>query len=598
MSAGERGRGIDRTLVAVLAAGAAVRLAYVFLQPAFDPAFDRPMLDGAMYLEAARGLLGGDGFPEGAFYLAPGYPVVLAALLAISGGGLTLVYLAQHGAVVGAAALLARVARSIAGKGAATATAVFALAYGPLLFYPSRPLAEAVAILLLAVSLALAYRDGRRAAAACGVAAGLASLFRPNLLPVPVLWAAGRARGRPVGAALVLAGAAAVVLPVTVRNFVASGHFVPVSSNAGITLYHGNGPGAAGGFTAPEGFSGAISDQRITATAIASRAVGRPLDDVEADRWWGRQAVRARRARPAETASLLARRVALTVSSREISVDYAPENDLDPARFGAPLPFGVLLGFALAAVARRGFRGTGGWTMWSTVLTCAAAPVVFYVSSRYRLPLAAALCVPAGIGAADLPAWLRGGGRGKAAAAAFTIGVAVSFLPVGSGMADEARATALANRATSWQEQGRSDRALADLQAALALDPSSAHAWYNLGVARRDAGDAAGAEEAYRRALAIDPGHAEAAGNLGADLVRAGRIEEAIEILRAAVARRPGHAVCRRNLVVALASAGRFEEAMEEIESARLAEIPVPEALESAVREGARARSPSSEERP
>ena len=52
-------------LAAILFAGYLLRLAYLFVQPATDPSFAIPMLDGEIYTRWARSLAAGDGSPAG-----------------------------------------------------------------------------------------------------------------------------------------------------------------------------------------------------------------------------------------------------------------------------------------------------------------------------------------------------------------------------------------------------------------------------------------------------------------------------------------------------------------------------------------------------
>ncbi len=83
------------------------------------------------------------------------------------------------------------------------------------------------------------------------------------------------------------------------------------------------------------------------------------------------------------------------------------------------------------------------------------------------------------------------------------------------------------NRGTELLASGRIREALARLELATQLDPELAAAWVNLGVAKRRAGDLAGAESAYRRALELDPRHPGARDNLVNLLHLYGRLEEA-----------------------------------------------------------------------
>ncbi len=530
-----------------------LRLAYVAAQPGTDPSFARPMLDEAVYVGWARGLAAGAGQPPGAFYLAPLYPSLLA-VWAAAGAGFGALYAVQQFVAVATAGFLAWTARAIAGPTAGIAAGVLVLAYHPALFFAARPLGETLALALLASALA-AGSGARGPGAASGVLTGLAALARPNLAPLAIVWSFRWPRR----AVLLLGGAALALAPAAVRNWAASGHLVPVSSNGGITFYQGNGPGALGIFTPVEGLSGRLDRQRDEATRAASARAGRTLDAVEADAWWVWRALQVRAADPRGTAVLLARRLGLLVSSREIGLDAAPALDANPWRWGAPLPFAVLLGLAVAGVSAVGFARTGGWLVWGAVATCAAAPLLFYVSSRYRLPLAATLAVPAGVGIAALlhPTAPR---RGRAAALAATA-AGISFLVPTDALARACLASGLSNRSVAWIAAGELERASADVQRALALDSSAAATWFNAGVVAERRGDLPGAERAYRQALAREPASADAAGNLGGVLVRAGRALEAAAVLERGIAADPGHRTCWTNLVVALLQAGHVAEA-------------------------------------
>lgn len=579
----------------LLLAAATGRIAYVAAQPATDPAFARPLLDGAYYLDWARRLAAGESWPEGAYYLAPLYPHLLAGFLATFGESFVLLYLIQQALLVAAAWALASAARRVAGEGAALGTAAVALLSSPLLFFGSRPVGEAVALLLLSASLLLAAGSSPAAQAGAGLAAGLAALARPNLLLVPLLWAlAEAARRRLREAAFLLAGVAVAIAPVAARNVAASGHLVLISSNAGITLYHGNGPGALGIYTPAGGLSGRLETQRQEATEAARARTGRDLDEVEADRWWGAQALRARAADPRGTARLLGRRLWLLLDNREHGLDYNAALDRNPWRFVAPLPFAALLGLATAGAILAGFRGTGGAKLWTAVAASAAAPVAYYASSRYRLPLVLLLSIPAGVGAARLAGAAFGRGRLERPRLALAAGLAAVVVSAMAPFGDLARAEeagALANLASDAKRAGDLDGSERLLRTALSKDLGCVSCWYNLGVVLEARGRVGDAETSYRRALALDPGQAESAGNLAAILIRSGRAREALGPLREAIARRPGHAACRVNLVVALASLGDLEAAARAAQDAARAGVAVDPGLLESIGAGSSDRS-------
>src|SRR6185295_1074415 len=67
------------------------------------------------------------------------------------------------------------------------------------------------------------------------------------------------------------------------------------------------------------------------------------------------------------------------------------------------------------------------------------------------------------------------------------------------------------------------------------LDPPSAEAFYNLGMALKQKDDFAGAEEALRRAVAIDPALPEAHYMLGTVLRQQGKVDDALAEFRTAI---------------------------------------------------------------
>jgi tetratricopeptide (TPR) repeat protein len=359
------------------------------------------------------------------------------------------------------------------------------------------------------------------------------------------------------------------LVPTTVRNYVVSGHIVPVSSNAGMTFYHGNGPGATGYIRVPpELAQGGKADQRKIATWLAGKRSGLPLDDVEADRWWGRQALRERLRRPGESVKLLFWRAALVSWNAELALDMGPRQDLNPLRWASPLPFAVILALAACGVALVGWRGTGGWPVWAAIAACALTPLVFYVSSRYRLPMVAMLCLPAGAGLAALfrpraeirPRWIGLGVAG--------VVVALSLLVPADHLLAQSDAGGFRQRAWAWQQVGGLPEAEADLRRSLELLDTTAPTWVQLGVLLESTGRGDEAEQSYRRALELHPGHAPAACALGQLLRIDGRDAEAVPVLREGLKSHAFFEACWNHLVGALTALGEMEQAAREVERA------------------------------
>jgi tetratricopeptide (TPR) repeat protein len=555
-------------LLAILATGILVRIVYVLLQPRFDPAFARPILDGAYYTDLARSLASGGSVP-GVYYMPPLYPWALAAFFRLFGESWSVIYVIQHAAIVVAAGLLALVARRAAGDAAGLGTAALALLYHPALFFASRPLGEPLALLLLSAAVLLASRDDTGSAAGAGVASGLASLVRPNVLPLPFVWAAREAGRKAWGrAALLAAGTVLMLLPTACHNHAVSGHWIPVSANGGIVFWLGNAPGAVGVYTPSAGFTGALATQQQESINEAGARAGRRLDAVEADGFWWREGLSARGADPAGTLKLLGLRAGLTLDNAEHGLDYAPALDRNPARWVAPLPFALLLALALFGLVAVGAKGTGGFPLWSAVLVAAAAPLAFYVSSRHRLPVAFLLTVPAGAGLAMLPKTRRWIPFAAALAA-----LAGSLAWPSRDLVRSEHAAGLASLADLQRKNGDLASAVESARRATELDPSSAVAWFNRGVVEAVRGNVAEAERDYLAALAADPTQPDAAANLAGILVASGRAAEAPPLLEKALAVWPRHSVGWTNLVVAYAASGDLGRARDAVRRGEVAGV-------------------------
>ena len=95
-------------------------------------------------------------------------------------------------------------------------------------------------------------------------------------------------------------------------------------------------------------------------------------------------------------------------------------------------------------------------------------------------------------------------------------------------------------------------------------------AWFNLGVARMRAGDAAAAAEAYRTALRLRPDLAEAAINLGNALEQLGQTDAALAAWRAALPTAALRQVLHNQLGRLYETEGRLGAAAEELRASLL----------------------------
>jgi 4-amino-4-deoxy-L-arabinose transferase-like glycosyltransferase len=262
---GDAGRDARRELIVVAGLallGLALRLtwiAYVDFAPSLND-------DAGRYDFLGRSLAEGGGYnnPNGAttMFWPPGYPFILAAVYklwpaALLGDHEVTAALALN-ALLGALTVVVTYGvtrRAFDGTAAVLAAAIVAC-FPSLIFLGGVTLTETTftALLVVAVWLIVTAR-GRREVPLLALVAlvlGFATLVRGVALLVPLVallyWrgAHGDWRAGLVRATAVTVGALLVVAPWTVRNYVESGSFVLISSNAGVDFYIGHSDGADG----------------------------------------------------------------------------------------------------------------------------------------------------------------------------------------------------------------------------------------------------------------------------------------------------------------------------------------------------------------
>jgi len=122
--------------------------------------------------------------------------------------------------------------------------------------------------------------------------------------------------------------------------------------------------------------------------------------------------------------------------------------------------------------------------------------------------------------------------------------------------------TWFARAAECDDDPSRWDEAIEAYQRVVAIDPTYAAAWNNLGLLLHRVGRHGEARAAYEAALKHDPVCCESAYNLGSLDEDEGRPEDAIAHYRRALQLSPDYADAHFNLAAALARAGRPAEAV------------------------------------
>lgn len=496
----------------VCAVALALRAANLQQLHAHDPFFQLPSVDARLYHEWAQAIAAGDWLGHEAFLNSPGYAYGLALLYLAFGPSLLVAKGAQVLLGTLSCVLTWALGRRLFGPAVALGAAAAVAVYEMLIFYEGT-LVPANALVPLGLAGVLAVvraieRPGVARWLGAGALVGLAALVRPNFLLYGALcgaWIAfapraGPWRRRVAGLAAFVAGIAALVGPVTVRNYVVAGDLVPVTYAGGLNLFFGNNPDADGTFRVPRFFPrSAVDDpweQRAVYRSVAERAAGRPLRPSEISAVWAGEALRFARQAPGPWVRLVARKVELALGA------FEPWNirSVTLTRGFSRVLRLPLLGFGLLApLAFLGLWLTAGrWRelvpLYALLVTVFGTLVIFFVLARYRVPAVPVLALFASAGVLETARRLRRPQRRRGLALA---------------LAATAAFAAFAHRTV----------AVEDLSIA----------WYNLGNRYKALGDWPKAEASYRRSLEGQPRYLSAHNNLALVYEAWGRREEARE---------------------------------------------------------------------
>lgn len=537
-----RGR---RLLLALLALALGLRLAHWWAVRR-EPFFAQLVMDSQEYDRWARQIAGGDWLGSEVFFQAPLYPYLLALLYRIFGASLDAVYLFQIALSVAGIYALFRAGLEMAGEGVGLAAAGLASIYGPFLFYDVQILKESPAVavtsfLLWALAAARARPSFGRWLGA-GVLAGVLALLRENaLLLVPILallaWPRSAPSDRPPargllrhGGALLL-GTALALLPVALRNAWVGGEPLPTTSQGGVNFYIGNNARADGTYRPIVPGKQIPALERQEPARVAEAALGRKLTAGEVSRYWFGRALAWARANPGAWLALQLHKLRLFWSWYEQpdAVDYYYARALSPILRLPLLEFGgaALLAAVGLLLARRNLAPFVPALVFA--LAWCASTVVFFLFSRYRLPIVPALLLLAAVPVVEWREALREGRRRLALGLALLLFAAL-LLPRLAGFGPRLDLVHY-NLARLAEDRGEPREAAAHYRAALASNPEDFLSYLNLGNLAARGGDLPAALELYGKAAALEPRSDDAQSNLGGAYLALGRLPEAKEHL-------------------------------------------------------------------
>ncbi len=608
-------------LALILVLGAGLRLAYL-VEIRDAPDFTKPGRDALYHDYWARAMLSGDWAPPPGkvdpeirttpYMRPPGYPFFLAGAYAVTGGSYAGARAVQMFLGLINAVLAFWLGRRLFDVATGLTFAALMAFYWMFIYYEGELHAPVLAV-TATLALLLACRHWSESptlprAFAAGAVLGLFVLVRPNVLVTApfllawMLWVSrrrGEVRRFLVQAAMLVFGVAVTVGPVTLRNQLAAGDRVLVTTNAGINLYVSHNPEADGVTSViPElrqltGLAGWTCFEYPELVRGIGRELGRSPDEFrhsEASRYFFDRAVEWAWSHPRRTLTSAFERALLFWGPAEVSNDEVVHFDRASSPVLRTLPGGFAAVLALAVVGAVGsFRRLRDQLSFESWVLIAAFVAGYFASvlptlaaSRYRVPVIPCLLLFAAWGLVRWSRlWRRGESRQAVVAALICVGLyAVVSRPWVAYTPDEAAWHF--NLAVADHRSGKLEEAIAGYRRALESDSDDPDAHSNLGSALLARGDTDTAAEHFRAALAASPDHADAHFNLGLALAADGRMREAAERFQRTLEIRPGDEAALRHLATArrglaashnqrgreLAQAGDLEGALVELTAA------------------------------
>ena len=553
----------------VLAVALALRIIYLTQYRAL-PDWEQLTVDNWYHHNWAQTIAGGNVLGDTTYFRAPFYIFCLAGLYTLFGVSLWVGRLFGLAVGLGSIAMTYLLGRELGGRGVGLGAAALHAVYPVTLYFESELMLDPLFTLLLQVALyrlILWHESGKpRDVFWLGLATGAAAITRPTAMILVVLAAGALAvlflRRRIAGGALVsqlfvlTAGVAILVGPIFARNLIVAGDPVLIASQGGINLYLGNND-AADGLSAvmPEPLGHNWQIRQIT--YIAEEELGRTLTPGEVSSYWSGRAIKWIRENPGRFAGLFFTKLYFQFSSLEISNNRALGpffQSVGLLRLN-PLKFGFILGLAaIGAVALWRGREAAGRILLLFLVSYVAVTTLFFVNSRFRLPLLPLYFILAVIGIRAL--WSLFRRRPAQALAPLAIAAAVAACSLAPLVPLPSRSAPVGTVAKGlfYFDRGDYRSALEYFRLAERIDPVFHEVNLNLGACYFRMGQADSAQYYLEREIQLHPSRYKAWQNLASLHLVNGRTTRAAEMAWRAVELAPYDATSQLVLIRALAA--------------------------------------------
>ncbi|MEM7352367.1 MAG: hypothetical protein AAF657_16315 [Acidobacteriota bacterium] len=586
----------SRTLFWVGAAALVVRFLY-FYDHAGSAFFHVTILDEKFYDSVARAIVAGDDAAALNAGFRPWlYPLVLSALYALGGEwGYVLALIFQHLLGVATAVMVCAVAMRLFGRPLAGAVAggLYVLA-GPPLFFEGELLITSLftflgTTLLWILSRAEPLGNGSSWRwIAAGLCLGLAAQARPNVLlflaafpTAALLLRSGPSSRRWLHAAAAIFGVLFALLGFAAAQQDLAGRFQLIPGAGGVNFYLGNKTGADGMIPRQDRQITYAEDYRDSVQVFAEELYreeqGRgvaALSPGDVSTYWLGRALEDILADPLGWAGLMGRKIWFLAWNHEIpnnkSYDFTYQQESSllsylPVRWWWLLSLAVL---GLPPVWRGGDRQLFYW-IGAFLILHALGVVLFFVNSRYRIPMWPGMAVLAAGGVLTVIDVVRRRSVSGLVFVGLTLaGVAAISLINWLQIPPQGFARDYYFRALAYMEKDQLDEAFDDALRSVGLDPKEPAPRFHLGNVALALGNDDLAYRHYQVASGLSPPEPRILNNMGIISERRKRPDIAYGYYRRALLTAADYGPALVNVALLELRAGLADRAQPRIERA------------------------------
>ncbi len=567
---------------------------FVYLnQIKLNPYFDTPQIDALWHHNWAKEIAAGDWLGKEVFFRAPLYPYFLGTLYSLFGESFYLPRLIQI--IIGSLScvLIFLLGRKVFNKTVGIIASVAACVYAPFIYFDAELLIPVLVIFLdltlILLLLRAEVRLKKRWWFVAGIVLGLSAIARPNILifvPFVLLWICIRFwennKNRIIPSALfLLFGSILIISPVTIRNWVVGKDFVLISSQGGMNFFIGNNPISDGKTATAAAVALPLEGYRdnvwISSVRLAEQSVGKGLKPSQVSNFWVRQGLDFVRTHPLGYLQLLGKKLYYFWNSYEIESNkslyfFSRWSSLLRLLLWDHLlrfPFGIICPLAILGMILNAKNWKRYFLLYAFVLSYMLSVILFFVTSRFRLPVIPFLIIFASYSIY----WLVDKIRNKQTRP-FLVSLAILipfFLITNSnlfGVKQKDLARTYNSVGMAYSKKGQHDAAITAYQEGLKVNPNFPELHRNLGRAFWDTGRRDEAAEEYESAITLDPGMAGAYAELGYIYSRMNKDEEAFLVNRKALEIDSTQVRAHVSLAFLYEKKGLYEQAAKEYQEA------------------------------